>query len=184
MSATAACARVRIERPAMIDVQPIPHVGVLGILGAARAGKDTVASFLLKLCPGAERFTFSDLLAVRERLAGRMAKRDARHLQDASKGIDRDLFLSAMYYAIDDRRPPLAIITGVRNDDEVRMIRQMGGKLVRVVRLEPDGSPYVDPGRDPHHPIEAQIPRLPHDAVLTARSGDLDALEAQAGSLV
>ena len=162
---------------------PIAGVRVLGLCGAARHGKDQLARLLCELVPGAERFALSDGIAAFARAHGWMTKRDPRTLQEVGWELRQarpGAWLEVLYGAIDDRRPPLAIVTGIRFADEAALVRQMGGQLLRVVRLEADGRPFVDQDRDPAHPVERQIATLSVDAEIVARSGDLEALRAAA----
>src|SRR5262245_48625388 len=166
---------------------PISGTKVIGITGSARHGKDTLASFLLQLVPGAERFAFSDAISAYARVSGRMTNRDPSVLQEIGwlMRLQRpSVWLDALYGTICDRCPSLAVITGVRFTDEAQMIRQMGGKLVRVVRVEPDGSPFVDPARDPAHPTESEISSIMVDAELVAASGDIDRLRREAACVL
>jgi hypothetical protein len=108
-----------------------------------------------------------------------MAVRDPRILQDVGMRFREShsgVWLDALYGAIEDRQPAVALVTGVRFPDEAALIRSMGGRLLRVVRVTPDGSVYVSDDRDPSHRVEAEIDRLQADAVITAISGDLDGL--------
>lgn len=50
------------------------------------------------------------------------------------------------------------------------------GVFVRVVRLNEDGTQYIDPSRDPNHPSEAELDGVPADFTLEAKSGDLETL--------
>lgn len=115
-----------------------------------------------------------------------MSKRDPKALQRIGWALRQErptVWIDALYWTIDDKRPPLAIVTGVRFKDEAQMIRQMGGRIVRVVRVEHDGRPFIDPERDPDHAVEREIVDIPADAEVVARSGDVEALTAFAGSL-
>lgn len=156
---------------------PIDGVKVLGITGHAGHGKDMLAKFLLRAVPGSERFAFSDALSAKLRLERRMWRRNPPQLQHMMDEVSREGVRDAVYFAIDDKRPPLAIVTGVRFYDEVEMIRGMGGSVVRVRRVDEDDRPYVSPDRDPKHPVEQHIPNLPVDAEVVAKSGDHACLE-------
>lgn len=143
--------------------EPIPGVTVVGFVGRSRAGKDTLAQAIVRLRPGAERFGFSDAIAAYARVSGQMTVRDPVVLQRvgwAARQSRPTVWLDALYGAISDRRPPLALITGVRFEDEAEMVRAMGGTLVRVVRQMPDGSEYVSPDRPADHPVERQVDQL------------------------
>jgi hypothetical protein len=153
------------------DYRPIDGVRVIGLCGHARHGKDETARLLLRLCPGAERFAFSDALAVEARVHHGMTTRDPRTLQDVGMDMREShpgVWLDALYGAIEDRRPELAVITGVRFPDEAAMVRAMGGQVIRVVRLGPDGRRYVSPDRPAAHRAEAEIDGLAADGEITA----------------
>lgn len=153
---------------------------VIGLCGHARAGKDTVAKMLLRLLPGAERYAFSDALSAYCRVHHGMVRRKPALLQDVGMALRETrpgIWLDALYGAIQDRQPDVAVITGVRFADEADLVRAMGGTLVRVIRTEPDGSRHVTDDRDPNHKAEADIDLLDVDAVIAATSGDMAGLE-------
>jgi hypothetical protein len=154
---------------------------VIGLVGHARHGKDAAAQILLRLLPGAERFAFSDALAVECRVHHGMTRRDPRLLQTvgmAWREARPGVWLDALYGAICDRQPGVAVITGVRFADEVDMVRAIGGTLLRVVRLDAAGRPFVSGDRDPNHAAEAEIDALAVDWSVAVPSGDLRGLEA------
>lgn len=51
------------------------------------------------------------------------------------------------------------------------------GEYVKVVRLNEDGTQYIDPGRDPKHPSEIDLDGVPADFTLEAKTGDLETLK-------
>ena len=51
------------------------------------------------------------------------------------------------------------------------------GIFIRVVRLNDDGTQYIDPSRDPNHPSEAELDDTLADFTLEAKSGDLETLK-------
>jgi hypothetical protein len=140
--------------------QPLDGVAVVGITGAARSGKDELARAIIRNYSGAERFAFSDSVAAIARARYFMGTRDAWLLQEigtlyrSTRGTE--VWLRCLYGAIADRRPRLAVVTGIRYPEEANMIRQMGGRLVAVVR--PNAPPLTD--RDPSHESEAHIKEL------------------------
>jgi hypothetical protein len=159
---------------------PIAGVQVVGLCGHARHGKDETAKLLLRLWPGAERFAFSDALSAICRVAHGMVTRNPAMLQEVGmmyRDNQQGVWLDALYGAIEDRQPALAIITGVRFPDEAQMVRSMGGSLVRVVRNEPDGTPFLTGDRDTRHRAEAAIDILRVDDEIVARSGDMAGLD-------
>ena len=170
--------------------QPIEGVRVLGITGRARAGKDTLAREIIRRIPGAERFAFSDGVAAVERavpwLADPMTTRDPRRLQargELERQKDPYVWLRVTYGAIQDRRPVLAIITGLRTPAEVDLVRGMGGLVVRVRREGPQGH-YVATDRDPDHPIERQIESLAATYEVIIQDGHADTMMPSAATWV
>lgn len=162
-------------------------IPVVGICGHARHGKDALALALLRVCPGAERFAFSDAIAAYARVTGVMTARDPRVLQEvgwAMRQRSPDVWKLALYWAIVDRAPRLAIVTGVRFLDEASLIRQMGGQIVRVRRVLADGSAFVDADRDRDHPVEREIEAIGFDLHVTVREGELARLDEYAAQLV
>jgi hypothetical protein len=162
---------------------PIPGVrAVIGLVGHARSGKDASAKLLLKHLPGAERFAFSDALSVECRLHHGMQARDPRMLQDVGimfRQARPGVWLDTLYHAIVDRQPDVAIVTGVRFPDEAAMVRDMGGCLLRVTRVEPDGRRFIADDRNQSHVVERDIDAIVTDGEIVARSGDLAGLERQ-----
>jgi hypothetical protein len=157
----------------MRDYRPVPGVRVIGLCGHARHGKDEAARRLLRYLPGAERFAFSDALAVEARVHHGMGRRDPRVLQDVGMAFRESrpgVWLDALYGAIEDRTPDVAIVTGVRFQDEAALIRSMGGTLLRVVRLAEDGSRFVSPDRPANHRAEAEIDLLDAEHAIVART--------------
>jgi hypothetical protein len=157
---------------------PIPGVHVVGITGRARSGKDELAKAVLRLVAGAERFAFSDAVAAVARTAGMMRTRDAATLQRVGTMMrrnDPDVWCLALHGAIDDRRPDVAIVTGVRYPNEHAMIRAMGGRLVGVVR--PGAPPITD--RDPAHPVEQGVDALVAEADTVVEVQELTTVDAR-----
>jgi hypothetical protein len=143
----------------MGDFRPIPGVDIIGITGRARSGKDELAKAILRMVAGAERFAFSDAVAVVARTAGMMGARDAATLQRVGtqmREIDPDIWCTALYGTIEDRRPDVAVVTGIRHQNEHGMIRAMRGRLIGVRR---PGAPALT-DRDPSHPVEQGIDAL------------------------
>lgn len=164
---------------------PIAGVRVVGVTGRARHGKDTLARELMRQLAAAgtlaERFAFSDSVAVAERTAplpgdAPMTTRNPSRLQrrgEYERARDPFIWLRATYGTIEDRRPEVAIITGLRTPAEVAMVRGMGGLVVRVTRIDAEGQPFVTSDRDPNHPIEQQIDSLQEDLRIDVKGGGL-----------
>ncbi len=155
---------------------PIPGVSVLGICGAARAGKDELAKALIRQVPGAERLAFSDPMAAVARVCHGMTKRHPETLQHLAM-LYRDqrpgVWVDAVYGAIQDRRPPLAIVTGLRFPGDAQLVRDLGGPIVRVVRVCAHGDEPA-PDRDPSHRAEAEEADIVADCEIALCSGQVD----------
>lgn len=140
---------------------PIPGTRVIGFGGAARAGKDTAANVLREIDPMRTTcFAFSDAISAYARVAGGMKKRDPRLLQEVGYAMRQaapGVWLDALYWRIDEVRPRLALVTGVRFPDEVAMLRAMGGTLIWVDRVTGDGLPVMVTDRNPNHPVETAV---------------------------
>lgn len=51
----------------------------------------------------------------------------------------------------------VVVVPDVRFFNEVGAIQKMGGELLRVSRINKDGTPYVDPSRDANHSSETEL---------------------------
>jgi hypothetical protein len=124
---------------------------VIGFTGKARHGKDLACELIAGIVPGARRYAFSDGIAAYARALGLMTARDPSVLQRVGLDVrDRNVtaWLDVVRGAIADHAPTLALISGVRYPNEAEMIRALGGYIVRVVRTNEDGSPFVSGDRD------------------------------------
>lgn len=159
---------------------PIPDVWVVGITGHARHGKDELARALVRQIPGAERFAFSDAVSAVARTLHLMGPREAHVLQALGTRVrqaDPETWLRCLYHAIADKRPRVAVLTGLRYPNELALVRDMGGTLVAVER--PHAPALTD--RDPAHPVEQQIASLVAQAETVLQVNefrDAEALEA------
>lgn len=79
--------------------------------------------------------------------------------------------------------PGVVIAQDARFANEVKTIKEMGGVTVNVTRLNADGTPFRDPGRDPNHPSETELDGYNWDYRLVAHTGEIAWLEYQALNL-
>src|SRR5258708_706898 len=154
---------------------PIPETREIAIGGPARSGKDTAAKTLLGIDPARTLcLAMSDAIAHECRLHHGMTKRDPRLLQKVGFALRQAvplIWLDAVYWRIDEVRPRLALITGVRFPDELAMVRAIGGQSIWVDRVREDGSFVRATDRDLAFPTETALTRIDFDQLLLNPDG-------------
>lgn len=161
---------------------PITGTTVIGFGGRSRAGKDTAATIIFGVDPlHSHRFAFSDAITYYCRVLHGMKKRDPGLLQ--KKGLElkqwnNDVWLEALYWRIDEIRPRIALITGLRFPEEIAMVRDMGGTAVWVERVDEDGKPVVATDRDPKFKTETSVSAELFDYTIVNISGREDLLHS------
>jgi hypothetical protein len=150
---------------------------VIGLGHKARTGKDVAASYLAERVPGARAYAFSDAIAVVCRALYGMTTREPRLLQ--AVGIEArtknpEVWVDALFWKIQEDAPSLAIVTGVRFQNEAEMIHAVSGEVWRIDRLNADGSMFVADDRPPDHPTETALDGFPFHRVIVNRTGQLE----------
>ena len=163
---------------------------IIGLTGGKRHGKDSTANFIEEQIP-IVRVSFAEPLkrCAQELFAGQTIdweNKDGEYLPIPGKHTVRDLyiaigrglreylaqdiwiFLAQNEIACAAKENSLVVITDVRYPNEAKMIRSMGGKIVKVVR--PTLLPYSE--------AETQIDLISADYFLL-NSGSLSDLRAQ-----
>jgi hypothetical protein len=162
-----------------VTYAPIPGTLVIGLGYRAQHGKDQAAAILARrLGCDVQRFAISDAIAVVARVSHGMTSRDPKTLQDvgyAERQRRPGVWLETLYGAIADRRPRLALVTGIRFPDEAQLVKDMSGATIRVTRVNADGSPFVAPDRPADHPTEHGLDGYPFDYTIVNVSGELEA---------
>lgn len=145
----------------MSTFAPIPGVKVIGLGHRARNGKDSVASWFMTYHPQRSRiYGFADALKMHCRVEHGMTEKDGPLLQrvgGAFRDKDPEVWIRALYYRLNEERPSYAFISDVRHTNEAEFVKSLGGVLIRVSRFLPDGTPFIDPSRDPNHPSECEL---------------------------
>lgn len=140
--------------------EPIEGVTVIGLGHKARQGKDMAAKHLIKNY-GGMKFSFANGLYSIARCLFNMTEKDAVLLQhlgtEVGRSHDDDRWIRNLYWQIKDERPAVAVIPDVRFWNEFRFIKEIGGKCIKVTRLQNDGRPFVAPDRSPTHPSETAL---------------------------
>ena len=142
--------------------KPIPNVYVIGLGHKARHGKDTAASHIVRETKGAAVVhSFSDDLYAIARIIFGMKKKDGSVLQwlgtEGFRRKDPQTWVDSMYWKLDYKRPRIAVIPDCRFPNEAEFVKDMGGTLIKVTRVDSHGNPYVVTDRDPNHPSEVAL---------------------------
>jgi hypothetical protein len=157
---------------------PIEGVRILAFGHKARHGKDTAAKAIIAYRPmDIQRFAFADALKMYCRLVHGMTKKDAALLQrigQEKRQEDPLFWVKQVYWSIEEIRPPVAVITDVRYQNEAEFLKSIGGTLINVTRYTEDGSVFIDPHRDPTHPSEIELDGYRYDHFLRNDRGQGD----------
>jgi hypothetical protein len=82
---------------------------------------------------------------------------------------------------IELEQPDIAVITDVRFPNEAAFIKNHDGFLVEIIRVNKDGTRFLDPSRDPNHTSEVALDDyLGWDFTIRCKDGDLTALRSKA----
>ena len=167
----------------MTDFSQFPQLKnthIIGLGHRARHGKDTVANVLLDLLGSrCRRFGFADALKVHCRLNHGMTTKDGALLQrigtDVVRAQDVDTWLRPLYWTIQEWDEnavgrQVAVVIDVRFENEAGLIKHLQGDLVRVERLNEDGTLFQTSDRDPNHPSEISLAGYPWDTTIQASS--------------
>lgn len=95
---------------------------------------------------------------------------------NVARKTDPDIWITALSKRLLVEVPSVAIITDVRFPNEASFVKEKGGYMVNVRRLNADGSQFLDTGRDPNHESETALDDYGYDFVIEVLDGDLKAL--------
>jgi hypothetical protein len=144
-----------------VTFAPLAGTRVIGIGYKAQHGKSTVAAAIARAVEGARIVELSDHVATAARIYHGMTTRDPATLvrvgQTYRALYGEDVWLRCCYGQLLDRRPPLAIVPNIRFPNEVDFVRALGGALIQVDRVHPDGRPFVADDRDPRAITETAL---------------------------
>jgi hypothetical protein len=160
------------------------HPFIIGIGYKARQGKDTLASLIHERIPSTSRiYAFGDALKATVRMLGWMGEKSGPVLQRAGDLFGHERVIEALALRIAEDNPPVAIITDVRLPEEYAWVRDHQGLLVQVVRLNKDGSRFIDSGRPSDHETEVSLEPYSFHRNVSAYTGDLDPLREEAKTI-
>jgi hypothetical protein len=75
------------------------------------------------------------------------------------------------------------ILPNVRYQNEADFVKQNGGYTIKIVALNPNGSEFISPDREPNHPSETELQHLNANFFLTTRRGEAPLLKLHARAL-
>ncbi len=178
---------------------------LIGLGNKARQGKNYVANYMQEAIPEIKQYSFADELkkhckANHDELVPQwqlwkqtkqqpIAKDDPIYgytaiLQWFGTEVMRKRSPDHWVHVIADRitleSPEIAIVTDVRFPNEAAWIKNHDGYLVEVIRVNNDGTRYLDPNRDANHPSETALDDYSGwDFILRCKSGDLNSLKSK-----
>lgn len=148
----------------------------IGVTGRARHGKNTFVEELHALMPRESKlYSFAAALKSFARVLGMTAK-DAPLLQalgtDVFRRLNENIWVDIIKHQLEEEAPQYALLTDVRFVNEVDFIRSQGGIIIKIIRLNPDGSTYYSADRDKDHLSESCIDAIEADFVFKVKSGN------------
>lgn len=155
---------------------------IVGFGHKARHGKDTVAGMVADTTPGARIFAFADDLKAIARALGMTTKNGVflQKLGEACRALDQDFFVKRLLLRIREAKPKVALVPDLRYPNEFRAVRANGGLLVKVERVNADGTLWLTSDRDPYHESETALDSWTFDDTFTVPDGYIAGLEAAA----
>jgi hypothetical protein len=175
---------------------------VLGVGNKARHGKDTVAealvdhythqqnAFLKHLgstlnVPTVKQFRFAEALYDECRKLHGMKEKDAPLLQKvgaARRAENPNYWIDKVFSQMGN--VDIAVISDVRYLNEAAAVKKIGGYLLNVTRLNPDGTIYIADDRPANHPSEIELDGYAWDFYIKAYSGEAALVADQAITIV
>lgn len=161
---------------------------IIGVGHRARNGKDTLAAYLQALSPFEIKvFSFASALKGFCRTMGWMQEKDGPLLQfigtECFRKADPDIWVKIVLREIEESGCRVAILPDCRFLNELKLIRDTGGMAIRVRRILPDGSFYLDPNRPADHPSECALDNAEFDLTVDAKDGELKTIFTAAVSI-
>jgi hypothetical protein len=160
---------------------------VVGFGCKARSGKDTLAQAVAARLPAARTFSLAADIKATARSLG-MATKNPEALQligEAGRLINRNVWIERLQAQIVESSAPVALVPDVRYSNEARWITDNAGLLIRVDRVELDGTPFVAADRNPNHASETELEhKAVFDRYYTIASGDMASFEKAADQVV
>ena len=174
---------------------------IIGFGSKARQGKDIAASGVVSFyaqerytaslhgvkikVPTVKQFRFAEALYEECRVIHGMTDKDAPLLQKigaARRAEDPNYWINKVFDAIGDTG--ISVISDVRYKNEAAAIRNKGGVLINVQRVNANGTPFIADDRPADYPSETELDDFNWDYFIKAKSGDGVLVAEQAITIV
>lgn len=162
----------------------------LGFAGRARSGKTSACEAIQEYCEElgltCKTYSVSDLIVKFCVRNGRLPDKPREELSDDEKVVlievgremrakNERFWLDQIDVAMHEDDSDIALVPNIRYRNEVEWLQQRGGVLVKVVRLNENGTQYISPDRPANDISETDLDLQPADYYITSHSGE-DAL--------
>lgn len=152
----------------------------------ARHGKNFCADAIHRAFPSETRILgFADALKAHCRVAFGMRKKDGPLLQtvgtDLYRRTNSELWVEVLEATASDFDEPIVLIPDVRFPNEAEFIKSRGGSMIKVSRLNGNGTPFVAQDRPADHPSETALDSYEDwDGQIIAGTGHVERLKGLA----
>lgn len=163
---------------------------IIGIGFKARQGKMKVAKAIHCAIPERSYIcSFADALKAHCRVNKGMTKKDSALLQQEGERmrleVNPAIWFNVLGHHVEEFAPDYGadfiLIQDLRYPNEFEWVKQSGGLTINVVRMNEDGSRYVDPDRPADHSSEIALDSFTGwDATIIEKSGNLVGLAQKA----
>jgi hypothetical protein len=96
---------------------------------------------------------------------------------------DPNFWLQQLQDELPEPHNSVIIMPNVRYQNEADFVKRNGGYTIKIVALNPNGSEFISPDREPNHPSETELQHLNANYFITTRRGEAPLLKAQARTL-
>lgn len=164
---------------------------IIGFGHRARHGKDTaaeaVADYFNHWGYSAKHYHFAEALYKVCREEYGMVEKDAPLLQrvgNERRQGNPTYWIDKVMTRIADEKPDIAVISDPRYWNEGDAIKAAGGSMVKVERLNQDGTLYIAQDRPADHVSELQLQGFNFDYRITAKTGQAELVARHAITIV
>ena len=172
---------------------------IIGFSGRARHGKTVCCEAIVRRMQQAgytaKMYDIGNMIRLECIDTGRLprierADMDKEQLQilinvgKEKRAVDVDYWIRQMFQAIAVDAPDVAVCPNLRYENEAAACRAAGGYVVRLTRLNENGSVFISDDRPANDISETALEFWPADFYLTTKPGQLDLLEEQSWTLL